>query len=112
MRILVQKSLRPRRWAGVALFAALALTGLWMDQGKLRTVNSAWAANPGMTFEESLEPVDTLPEGRFALMRPNDLTFDASPGPAAAAAVATQSAQFTGMAASNSVNTAGGIPSK
>lgn len=111
MRILVQKSPRPRRWAGVALFAALALTGVWMDQGKLKTVNSAWAASSGMTFEESLEPVDTLPGGRLALIGSSDMAFDASLR-AAAAAAAAQSAQFTGLAASNSVSTAGGTPSK
>ena len=54
MIMLVQKSRRPRRWAGVALFAALLLAVWWLEQhpssGDARMIAPEMAAAP-LSFE-------------------------------------------------------------
>ena len=67
MVILVQKSHRPRRWAGVALFAAVIGVVLWLEHRELNTSDLGVAAgslpHAGVSFEPpaplhlaSLEP--------------------------------------------------------
>ena len=53
--ILVQRSRRPRRWAGVAMFAALLVGVLWLDHRQVAPVPPANTAGPPP--QESFESV-------------------------------------------------------
>ncbi|HJV60549.1 MAG TPA: hypothetical protein VJ743_06360 [Albitalea sp.] len=102
MRILVEKSRRPRRWAGVAVFAALVLAGLYAERRDVATDDTAVIANGSGSFQDRLEP----PGATRA-----DNVGEATPAEPAASA-ADQSAQWTAVAPSNSVSTPGAKPTR
>ena len=89
MVILVQRSRRPRRWAGVALFAAILISVLYVEHHGVTRL-TVGDSNKGIVSLDSFESV---------LQRPGFGTID-------------HSAQLTDFASSNSTSTEGETPTK
>ena len=85
--ILVQRSRRPRRWAGVAMFAALLVGALWMEHRQVAPAPPG--INAGPPSQESFESV----------LRRNTADDD-------------HSAQLTDFAFKSSDSTDGAIPTR
>jgi hypothetical protein len=90
--MLVLKSRRPKRWAGVATFAALIAAALCLEPREIAAPAAAGLIDDPAAGQRSFE----------AVLAP--LSF-ADRG-------ADHSAQFTGFAASNWVSTAGDTPTR
>ncbi len=88
--ILVQRSRRPRRWAGVAMFAAVLIAVLCVEHRAVTRPSSAEASNSDASGHDSFESV---------LQRTPSGAVD-------------HSAQWTDLALSSSTSTEGATPTR
>lgn len=100
MAILFQRSRRPRRWAGVAMFAALLLAVWWTEHDVAPPADVLPLADTQADASQpATEPV---------LLSGLGPSFSKEP----LAALPDYNAQRTGVAASSSTSNAGASPSK
>lgn len=90
MVILVQRSRRPRRWAGVAIFAAVLIALLCVEHRQVTRSAAVDMSNAAPDVHDSFESV-----------------LQREPG-----AAANHSAQLTDLAFNNSISTEGAMPTR
>ena len=104
MRILIQRSARHRRWAGVTVFAGMLVALLWANRGETPTVtplqlDAPAAIHAPFAVQSSADPAVVSP-----LLR--GVATDE------AAKLPDHNAQSTSFAPSNTVSTAGEMPTR